>query len=85
MRKPSVLNDLQVATISQEARARAAQSATYVVTLVPLQIAAWGDIIDTIKHEGWKLEQFALSPAGHAVAVFDRVSRITVTMERPGA
>lgn len=86
MRKPSELTELQVAVIREEAGARRHNHETHVVTLVPIQIAAWGDIIDAIKAEGWKLQQFALAPAGHAVAVFEKAPpRINIQMDRRSA
>lgn len=42
----------------------------YVVTLLPITIAEWGDIIEAIELEGWHLVAFELAKEGHAVAVF---------------
>lgn len=44
----------------------------YIVTLLIVQVTAWGDIVEAIETAGWDLEHFTVAPEGHAVAVFRR-------------
>lgn len=58
-------------TTADRARGRRESGARiYVVTLLFASLPQWGDQIEEIEAEGWKLDAFTLAKEGHAVAVF---------------
>lgn len=68
------INEQGLAQIGANAAERYVdQHRFYVVTLLPIQLADWGDILGAIEAEGWYLDQFAFGREGHAVAVFHRM------------
>jgi len=70
--KPAA-SELQLAEIGAVAAAAHEEGyPLYVVTLLPVQLRAWGPILSAIEAEGFALEHFTIAPEGHAVAVFRR-------------
>lgn len=70
--KPALAD--QLAVIARDAAGRLkAEHTVYIVTLLPVQISAWGDIVEAIEGAGWTLEHFEIAAEGHAVAVFRAV------------
>lgn len=70
--KPAA-SELQLAEIGVAAAAAHEEGyPLYVVTLLAVQLRAWGPIMSAIEAEGFTLDKFAIAPEGHAVAVFRR-------------